>query len=1649
MKKICTNTKTKKEVCRRLFRLKNKHVYFFLFLLLFAFCKDANAQTCVTNPGATWTVPAGVTTATVYCWGGGGGGGGSQTGAEFANGGGGGGGACAISVLTVVAGQVYTITQGAGGAGGNNSGGNGGSGGTTTFTGAGGTVSAAGGSGGIGSIGSGGANAGGAGGSTGTGTTIYSGAHGSSGNDGTSSTTGITGTGGGGAGSGSSATNPPSTCAATGTGGTGTYAGGTGGVNPDCNTTNDLAGVAGSAAGGGGSGANSWTQSLTGGVGGAGQVVICYNGATSSGPTCVTNPGATWTVPAGITTATVYCWGGGGGGGGSTTGAEFANGGGGGGGACAISVLTVVAGQVYSITTGAGGTAGNTSGGNGGNGGSTTVTGAGGTVVANGGAGGTGSIGSGGANAGGAGGSTGTGTTIYSGGNGSAGNDGTSSTTGITGTGGGGAGSGGNGTNPPSTCAATGTGGTGTYTGGAGGDDPDCGTTNNSAGVAGSSPGGGGSGANCWTGSYTGGAGGAGQVVICYDNSAPVATSSCVTNPGASWTVPSGVTSATVQCWGGGGGSGGSNNASGGNGQAAGGGGGGACAISVLTVSSGQVYTITQGAGGTAGTSGGGNGGNGGTTTVTGAGGTVVANGGGGGGGSSNGTAGTAGAGATTGTGTTINNGGNGTVGVRNSSLEVGGAGGGGGGTTSAGANGTAGTTGGANSTGGAGGTGTYAGGAGAGATNSTGTLPGVAGNAPGGGAAGSCSYGSNAAGAVGGAGQVVICYNTCSSPTITTAAAPTTQTICQNATPTNITLSASGTSLTYQWYSNTLNLTIGGTSVGAGNGGQTNTYTPPTTAAGTLYYYCIVSGACAPTATSTAVKVVVTASPTVAAIAGGASTVCVGNPSPAFTDATAGGTWSITNGTGSAATSTVGVVTGISVGTVTLSYAVTSSGCTTTVTDALTVSDVLFVAAIGGGAPTVCVGNSTPAFTDATAGGTWSIINGTGSATITAGGVLTGVSAGLVTVNYAVTNVCGTVNVTYAVTITTGCSGIPTAGTAIASQSSGCGSVYTSTISLTGSTVGCGISYQWYSSTNGTTWTAIGGATSSSYPATVSANTYYECILTCSNGGATGTSSSVYCSYSIANDVCASATALTFAPGINLGDYIATIVGNNTCATADGTSQCFSANKSVWYTFTAPAAGSYNAIIQCGTMKYPEISMRTGTCASVTEKSCAGRDNSGTIWDSDDKQPVNGYSPFSLYTKYYAEAGICNLTAGQTAYIMVDDYETAGTFTLTVATLTNDAIPNGVVVANCGSVFNSSTIGATNCGDCTGAGYNNNLDCNTATDCNGSNGASCGDGYISGGYLYGTGTAGNYTNPYEQVSGGDVGYSVENDSWYQFCVTTTATVSVAFAPVASSCLPSASQGGSNGLQMAIFTGTSANLTKVDGGFTGMDVTGTFNSTYVMTANQCSYIEVDGFAGTNCNYNLTVNMTPTCVLPVEMLYFKSILTDDIRVKLDWASATEENADHYVIERSLDGIDYTEIGTMQAKGNGYSQASYTLYDNSPAKGLNYYKLSGADKNGKETFLGYTAISNNASLPVFSLYPNPAQNNITLSLKNFSTPTIDYELYSAQGVLLKTETINLVDGNQNYKIDLSQLNAGFYFIKIDTGSELLKKTFIKSE
>ena len=214
-------------------------------------------------------------------------------------------------------------------------------------------------------------------------------------------------------------------------------------------------------------------------------------------------------------------------------------------------------------------------------------------------------------------------------------------------------------------------------------------------------------------------------------------------------------------------------------------------------------------------------------------------------------------------------------------------------------------------------------------------------------------------------------------------------------------------------------------------------------------------------TATGCYVTRAITINP-IPAVITGSSSVCIGFTIK-LSDATGGGTWSSSSNPLATVGSLTGIVTGVTQGTVNITYTVPVTGCF--VTQSVTVAP-LPVAITGPNK--VCVA-STITLNDATIGGSWST-QFTALATIgTAGtGDVTGVSAGTPYISYSIGTGC---YVTFTVTVNP----LPTAVITPAGPTTFCGG---GSVTLN-ATVGAGYLYQWFSNGN-----PIPLATASSYVA-------------------------------------------------------------------------------------------------------------------------------------------------------------------------------------------------------------------------------------------------------------------------------------------------------------------------------------------------------------------------------------------------------------------------------------------------------------------------------------------------------------------------------------------------------------------------------------
>ncbi|WP_199121052.1 cadherin-like beta sandwich domain-containing protein [Pedobacter sp. ASV28] len=188
--------------------------------------------------------------------------------------------------------------------------------------------------------------------------------------------------------------------------------------------------------------------------------------------------------------------------------------------------------------------------------------------------------------------------------------------------------------------------------------------------------------------------------------------------------------------------------------------------------------------------------------------------------------------------------------------------------------------------------------------------------------------------------------------------------------------------------------------------------------------------------------------------------------------------------------------------------------------------------------------------------------------------------------------------------------------------------------------------------------------------------------------------------------------------------------------------------------------------------------------------------------------------------------------------------------------------------------------------------------------------------------------------------------------------------------------------------------------------------------------------DISGESGQK-SYTLSINS----VLPVGFISFKAKLEGN-RSKLEWATLSEINNDRFEIERSIDGKLFSLLATVKGNGTTTVAHHYLTYDNSPANGINYYRLKQYDDNNRSTILDDKIVNFKLLNAVaVKLYPNPTSEELNLIIGNDQDIEVKVTLSDVIGRVWHTEIIKLVAGTHNYKLNLkNKLMPGQYIVGV---------------
>jgi len=178
------------------------------------------------------------------------------------------------------------------------------------------------------------------------------------------------------------------------------------------------------------------------------------------------------------------------------------------------------------------------------------------------------------------------------------------------------------------------------------------------------------------------------------------------------------------------------------------------------------------------------------------------------------------------------------------------------------------------------------------------------------------------------------------------------------------------------------------------------------------------------------------------------------------------------------------------------------------------------------------------------------------------------------------------------------------------------------------------------------------------------------------------------------------------------------------------------------------------------------------------------------------------------------------------------------------------------------------------------------------------------------------------------------------------------------------------------------------------------------------------------------------NFTIENFVPVELTAFFVLKVED-GVLLKWTTASENNNSGFVIERSSNKLDFTEVAFVDGQGTTTNITDYEYTDKISKPGEYSYRLKQIDFDGTSTYSNVveTQIDGPAVFVLSQNYPNPF--NPSTMIK-FSLPVdarVSIELFNTLGE--KVDELTNSDysiGSHEINFDASNLSNGVYYYKI---------------
>lgn len=168
-------------------------------------------------------------------------------------------------------------------------------------------------------------------------------------------------------------------------------------------------------------------------------------------------------------------------------------------------------------------------------------------------------------------------------------------------------------------------------------------------------------------------------------------------------------------------------------------------------------------------------------------------------------------------------------------------------------------------------------------------------------------------------------------------------------------------------------------------------------------------------------------------------------------------------------------------------------------------------------------------------------------------------------------------------------------------------------------------------------------------------------------------------------------------------------------------------------------------------------------------------------------------------------------------------------------------------------------------------------------------------------------------------------------------------------------------------------------------------------------------------------------------LPIELKSFTGLAYPEFN-RLNWVTTLEKGVQWHIVERSPDGMNWTETGRTRGLDQSYNERQYQLDDRRPLPQA-FYRLRTVDFDGTQQVSDAIMLVREADrLEVLNTFPSPTSGNLTVQYVSPSENATTLRIFDLNGRLVLEQKMVAAKGLNAQTLDISDLQPGIYALML---------------